>query len=244
MAVSTAELRRRGYSADDLTLARLQQEAVRRAGGEMRSLGEILTGKPARPRSAATPDDLTARQLRRRGRYGQAALLADQAALQEADPERAVQARYHAVGLKALARKSNQIEFDLLGGGNVSLGNQYIDAVQARLMATKATPAERDAALATLLLVVRHLIWQTYTCEKTAAELAEMRGVQKSHMAETLVLLESIGALGRVKRGRTKVITVTPEGAFRGRIDNHAAVVDRYKAEVVQLRPQLVEESP
>lgn len=244
MAVSTAELRRRGYSTDDITLARLQREAIRRVGGEMRSLGEILAGEPARPRPAATPDDLTARQLRRRGRYGQAALLADQAALQEADPERAIQARYHAVGLKALARKPDQIEFDLLGGGNVSLGNQYIDAVQARLMATKATPAERDAALATLLLVVRHLIWQTYTCEKTAAELAEMRGVQKSHMAETLTLLEGLGAIGRVKRGRTKIITVTPEGAFRGRIDNHAAVVDRYKAEVVQLRPQLVEESP
>lgn len=243
MAVSTVELRRRGYTTDDIALAKLQQEASRRAGGGIRSLGEVLTGEPARPRSTATPNDLTARQLRRRGRYGQAALLADQAALQEADPERAIQARYHAVGLKALARKSDQIEFDLLGGGNVSLGNQYIDAVQARLMATKTTPAERDAALATLLLVVRHLIWQTYTCEKTAAELAEMRGVQKSHMAETLVLLESIGALGRVKRGRTKIITVTPEGAFRGKIDNHAAVVDRYKAEVVQLRPQLVEKT-
>ncbi|OYV88770.1 MAG: hypothetical protein B7Z57_14545, partial [Acidiphilium sp. 37-60-79] len=128
--------------------------------------------------------------------------------------------------------------FDFFGGGNVSLGHQYIDAVQARLMATNATPAERDAALATLLLITRHLEWQGYACTKIAADLAEMRGVDKGDMARTLVLLERVGAIGRVKRGRTKIIAVTPEGAFRGKIDNHGEAVERYKAEVIQLRPE------
>ena len=238
MAVTTAELRRRGYSDDDIRLAQTVQEANRRAGAPSRTLAEVLAGQKARPRPAAPVEDLTARQLRRRGTYGQAALLVDQAALGERDPARAAQARLLGHGLKAMAERPVQLEFDFFGGGNVSLGHQYIDAVQARLMATNATPAERDAALATLLLITRHLEWQGYACTKIAADLAEMRGVDKGDMARTLVLLERVGAIGRVKRGRTKIIAVTPEGAFRGKIDNHGEAVERYKAEVIQLRPE------
>ena len=238
MAVSTTELRRRGYSDDDIRLAQTVQEANRRAGAPSRTLAEVLAGQPARPRPGVPVEDLTARQLRRRGSYGQAALLADQAALAETDPHRAAEARYHASGLKALARKPVQLEFDFFRGGNMSLGHQYIDAVQARLMATKTTAAERNAALATLLLITRHLGWQDYTCTKTASDLAEMQEVDKSDMAKTIALLESIGAINRVKRGRTKVITVTPEGAFRGDVNHHAEAVERYKAEVIQLRPE------
>ena len=238
MAVTTAELRRRGYSDDDIRLAQMTQEANRRAGAPARTLAEVLAGQQARPRSSAPIEDLTARQLRRRGTYGQAALLVDQAALGERDPARAAQARLLGHGLKAMAERPVQLEFDFFGGGNVSLGHQYIDAVQARLMATNATPAERDAALATLLLITRHLEWQGYACTKIAADLAEMRGVDKGDMARTLVLLERVGAIGRVKRGRTKIIAVTPEGAFRGKIDNHGEAVERYKAEVIQLRPE------
>ena len=241
MAVSVLELRRRGYSEEDITLARITQDAQRRAGAPYRSLTEILAGQPARSRPSAPVEDLTARQLRRRGSYGQAALIADQAALVEKDPDRAAKARYHAQGLKSLAQAPHQLEFDFFGGGNVSLGHQYIDTIQARLLQTNATPAERNAALATLLLIVRHLGWQSYTCGKTAADLAEMQGVLKSQMAETLALLEKVGAISRVKRGRTKIITVTPEGAFRGDVNRHAEAVDRYRAEVVQLRPEPAE---
>ncbi|SIR56308.1 MULTISPECIES: helix-turn-helix domain-containing protein [Acidiphilium] len=237
MAVSVAELRRRGYSDDDIRLAQTVQDANRRAGAPSRTLAEVLAGQPARPRSSAPIEDLTARQLRRRGSYGQAALLADQAALVEKDPDRAEKARYHASGLKALAERPVQLEFDFFGGGNVSLGHQYIDAVQARLMATKATPAERGLALGTLLLITRHLSWQDYTCTKTAADLAEMQGLDKGNMARIIALLENVGAISRVKRGRTKIITVTPEGAFRGDVNRHAETVNRYKGEVVQLRP-------
>jgi hypothetical protein len=241
MAVSVLELRRRGHSEDDIALARATQDAHRRAGAPYRTLSEILAGQPARPRPSAAVEDLTARQLRRRGSYGQAALIADQAALAEKDPDRAAQARYHALGLKALAQTPHQLEFDFFGGGNVSLGHQFIDTIQGRLLQSEATPAERNAAMATLLLIVRHLGWQSYTCEKTATDLAEMQGVDKSDMAKTIVLLERVGAISRVKRGRTKVITVTPEGAFRGDVNHHAEAVDRYRAEVVQLRPEPAE---
>jgi predicted MarR family transcription regulator len=89
-----------------------------------------------------------------------------------------------------------------------------------------------------MLLIVRYLGWQSYSCEKTAADLAEMRGVLKSHMAETLALLEEVGAITRTKRGRTKTITINPEGAFRGDVNRHAEAVDHYRAKVVQLRPE------
>lgn len=238
MAVTTAELRRRGYSNDDIRLAQMTQEANRRAGAPSRTLAEVLAGQQARPRSAAPVEDLTARQLRRRGTYGQAALLVDQAALGERDPARAAQARLLGHGLKAMAERPVLLEFDFFGGGNVSLGHQYIDAVLARLMATNATPAERNAALATLLLITRHLEWQSCVCTKIAADLAEMQGVKRQDMKDTLALLEQVGAIHRVKKGRTKLITVTPEGAFRGKIDNHGEAVERYKAEVIQLRPE------
>ena len=241
MAVSIAELRRRGYDENDIKLAQATQAAQRKAGAPARTLAEILAGRRARARPAAEPEDLTARQLKRRGRLGQAALLADQAALQEKDPEVAAKTRYLASELKALAGKPAQLEFDFFGGGNVSLGHQYIDAVQARLLQTKATPAERNAAMATLVLIVRHLGWQSYSCEKTAADLAEMQGVKKQDMAETLALLERIGAITRTKHGRTKTITINPEGAFRGDVNRHAEAVDRYRAEVVQLRPEPAE---
>ena len=85
---------------------------------------------------------------------GARTLLADQAALAETDPEKAERARFHAAGLAALG-KSKQLEFDFFGGGNVSLGHQYIDAVQTRLLTTDATAPERDAALAQQVVQVQ-----------------------------------------------------------------------------------------
>lgn len=243
MSVSLKELRRRGHSDEDIRLARLTQDGARRSGGPARSLAQILAGRPARSLSEASVEELTPRQLRRQGSYGQAALIAKQAALSDADHDRADRARFHANALASLGRVRTG-EYDLLGAGNVSIGHQYIDAVQARLMESSATAVERAMALATLLLITRHLAWQDYTCTKVAADLAEMQGVQKTHMSATLKLLESVGAISRVKKGRTKIITVTPEGAFRGKMDNHAEAVARYSAEVVQLHPAREDADP
>jgi hypothetical protein len=237
MGISNRELKRRGYDPVDLALAKATQDAARRAGAPARSLGEILEGKPPRPRPGAAVADLTARQLRRRGGYGQAALLLDQAALAETDPEKAERARFIAHQAKGLGR-AKQLEFDLYGGGNVSLSHQYLDAVQARLLQSGATPAERGIAFNVIAMIVRHLVFAGHDCTKTAAELCEITGINKDSMAAALALLERVGAIIRVKRGRTKVITVTPEGAFRGSIDDHPAAVARYSAEVVKLRPE------
>jgi DNA-binding transcriptional ArsR family regulator len=228
------QLRQCGHDPDDIALARQQQEAARRAGGPARSLAEILAGKPARPRPAAAPSDLTARQLLRRGRYGQAALLADQAALAESDPARAEKAREASGTLKALARKP-QVQFDFFEG-NVTMGYEYHDAIRSRLIATGATPAERGVAHMVLSEVIRWLGWQSYECSRTAAEIGASLGLHKVVVSEALALLEGVGAITRIKRGRTKAITVTPEGAYRGNVQHHAEVVDRYRAKVTPLR--------
>ena len=235
MSATKRELRIRGYPQADIEMAEKQREAEKRAGSRPRSLAEVLAGKPGRARANAEPANLTARQLQRRGRYGQAALLVDQEALKEHNLERAAEARLIARSLKGWALKPAQTEFDFFMA-NTSTGHQYHDAIRDRLMAADITNAERFAARAVLHEIVRWLGWQTYACEKTAAELADLLGMDAGDMARTLKLLEGLGAIERVKRGRTKVITVTPEGAYRGDITRHADAVDRYQAEVVSLR--------
>jgi hypothetical protein len=236
MTASNRELRRQGYPQADIDLAERQRAAEARQGGMVRSLGEVLAGKPARARQDAAPTDLTARQLRVRGRYAQAALLTDQEALTEDCAIRTSEARELSRRLKALARKPAQMEFSFLMGGNVSTGYEFHDAVRDRLMASGATPAERAIARSVLMEIIRWLGWQSYECSKTAAELGDLLGLNAGNMTRTLALLESVGAIERVKRGRQKTITVTPEGAYRGDVNRHAEAVDRYKAEVVPLR--------
>lgn len=43
-----------------------------------------------------------------------------------------------------------------------------------------------------------------------------------------------VDAIHRVKRGRVKIITVTPEGAFRGNVHNHAKAVEKFKLDVIE----------
>jgi DNA-binding transcriptional ArsR family regulator len=228
------ELRRMGFSDGDIELARATQEAQRRTGAPVQSIGAIVGAvQPRRRPEPPAPVSLTDRALRRRGTYDQAALLLDQQALQESSPERAERAREAAKVAKELGA-SAQIEFDFFGGGNVSLAFQYQDAVTARLNEKAPTAAKRNEALAILWHIVRNLSWQSYECTKTAADLCEVMGMLPSHMAETLKLLEDVGAIRRVKRGRTKVITVTPEGAFRGNVNAHGQAVERYKLDVIE----------
>ena len=235
--VSIRELRRLGITQEDIDIARATQEAQRRIGAPVQPIGVIVGVVAPRPRglirASNQPISLTERALRRRGSYDQAALLLDQKALEERNPERALRARELAKGAKELGA-AGQIEFDFFGGGNVSVAHQYQDAVTERLNAAAPTPAARDRALATLWQIVRNLGWQSYECSKTAADLAEVLGYDKGDMARTLKLLEDVGAIRRVKRGRTKVITVTPEGAFRGNVNEHGKTVERYRLDVIE----------
>ena len=232
--ISTSELRSMGVSEEDIALARATQEAQRRTGSLVQSIGTLVG--LVRPRASSNPTpptNLTDRALRRRGTYDQAALLLDQQALQESSPERAEKAREAARAAKELSA-AQQVEFDFFGGGNVSIAFQYQDAVTQRLRNSGQSLAKQHQALAVLWQITRYLGWQTYECSKTAADLCDLTGITPNNMSPILALLEEVGAIKRIKRGRTKIITVTPEGAFRGNVNNHAQAVERYKLDVIE----------
>lgn len=228
------ELRQLGVSSDDIEMAKMTQVAQRRNGSPVQSIAVIVGAvEPRRRQHTPQPVNLTEVALRKRGTYDQIALLADQAALKERSPERAVLARQAAKIAKDLSA-SQQLEFDFLGGGNVSIAFQYQDAVTERLFAAAKTPAQAYHAQAVLWQITRNLRWQSYECVKTAAELCETMRTDKGDMARALTLLEQVGAIHRVKRGRMKMIAVTPEGAFRGNVNNHAQAVERFKLDVIE----------
>ena len=228
------ELRRMGVSQEDIEIAKQTQAAQRRNGSPVQSIGVIVGAVQQRARHNPNPPvNLADRAMRKRGTYDQAALLADQAALQERSPERAMLARQASKTLKELSA-AQQLEFDFFGGGNVSIAFQYQDAVTERLFEAAKTTAQAKEALSILWTICRHLGWQTYECTKTAADLCEITRTKAPNMADALKLLEQVGAIHRVKRGRVKIITVTPEGAFRGTVNNHAQAVERYKLDVIE----------
>ena len=228
------ELRQSGVSQEDIELAKATQEAQRRTGGPVQSLAVLVgAAQPRQRRNPNPPASLTDRALRRRGAYDQAALLADQQALQESSPERAAKAREASQALKDLSA-SHQIEFDFFGGGNVSIAFQYQDAVTERLFEAAPTTTKAKEAGMILWIICRHLSWQSYECTKSAADLCEITHTKPPNMASALKLLEEVGAIRRVKRGRNKIITVTPEGAFRGNVNNHAQAVERYRLDVIE----------
>ena len=156
------ELRRSGVSQEDIELAKATQAAQRRNGAPVQSIAVLVgAAQPRQRHNPNPPASLTDRALRRRGAYDQAALLADQQALQESSPERALKARQAATTLKELSA-SNQIEFDFFGGGNVSIAFQYQDAVTERLFEAAKTTAQAKEALSILWIILRNLGWQSY----------------------------------------------------------------------------------
>ena len=228
------ELRQMGVPQEDIEIAKQTQAAQRRNGSPVQSIGVIVGAVQQRQKhNPNPPTSLTDRAMRKRGTYDQAALLLDQQALQESSPERAMKARAAAKAAKELSA-AQQLEFDFFGGGNVSIAFQYQDAVTERLRNSGQTLAKQHQALAVLWQITRHLGWQTYECTKTAADLCEITGITPNHMSPILDLLERVGAIHRVKRGRVKIITVTPEGAFRGNVNNHAQAVERFKLDVIE----------
>ena len=129
---------------------------------------------------------------------------------------------------------AQQLEIDFFGVGNLSIAFQYQDSVTERLRKSGQTLAKQHMESAVLWQITRHLVWQFYECSKTAADLCDLTGISPNNMVPVLKLLEDVGAINRIKRGRVKVITVTPEGAFRGNVDNHAKSVEKYKLDVIE----------
>ena len=117
---------------------------------------------------------------------------------------------------------------------HVSIGFQYQDAVLARLMQKAPVSSARYRALAVLWHIARHLDQESYECSKTGTELAADLGSSRSSISRTLHLLEEAGAIRRIKKGREKVIIVSPDGIFRGDARNRAKLVERYQQAVVE----------
>jgi hypothetical protein len=230
MAVSAKELRRRGVSDENIRIARIVQDAQRRTGSPVHTLAQIIDGHPP---AATAPGCLTKRQLRKRGRYGTAAILADQEALQESDAQRALKARHASAILKELAQKPVQLEFDFFRG-NWSVADAYHDTIRDRIHALPLSPAKRAMAIMVMAEIVRWLPWEDAACSKTAAEMADLLKVCQMDISTALKTLEQVGAIRRVVRGRTKLIYVNPEGAYRGNVNNHADAVDRYSKTIAK----------
>ncbi len=107
------------------------------------------------------------------------------------------------------------------------------NAVTERLSAVGPTGARANEALRILWTLRRHIGWQSYGCARTASQLCEVTRTDRARMARLPELPEDMGAIRRVKRGRVKVITVTPEGAFQGSFHRHGRTVERYRFDVI-----------
>ena len=225
MAISVKELRRRGVDNSDIRTARIVQDAQRRTGSPVQTLGQIIDGRQP---TTTEPADLTQRQLRKRGRYGAAALLTDQEALREVDSDRALKARHASAILKELARKPVQLEFDFFKG-NWSVADDYHDTIRDRIHALDIPLGRRALAVMVMAEIIRWLPWEGAACSKTAVEIQDLLKARQADISYALQVLEDVGAIHRVKSGRTKLIYVNPEGAYRGRVDQHAAAVDTYR---------------
>lgn len=199
------------------------------ASGQGDKRTNFAPNPPRRPRqpspSAETPE--------RNGIYEQAALLLEWQALQEGNPDRAALAH-------DLARRTREFcAADQSGAGSYAkaakeaLATQYKGAVSERLRASGRTLAQQQQAKAVLWEIVRHLARQSCECTETAAALCEISGIKPPNMAETLKLLEEVGAIRRMKRGRLKVIMVTPELACRNHIMNFAPPAGRTRFDVI-----------
>ena len=116
----------------------------------------------------------------------------------------------------------------------MSLAFQYQDAIDDRLRNFDRTIVQQQQAKAVLWDIVRHLGWQSYEYSKTAADFSEISRIKALNMVDTLKLLEDVGAIKPAKLGRVRVINVTPEGAFRGNVNNHAKLVEKYKLDVIE----------
>lgn len=235
MAVSLKELRRRGYTEEDIGLAAQHQERQRRAGIPVQPLQTILSGKPGPAKKL--PEELTPRQLHKKGRVGGAAVLLDQEALHEPDLLRQAELRRLSAKAKQLAEVPRQLEFNFFNG-NWSVSNEYWDTIRQRLHdLPNLTSARRTNALAVLAEVIRHIGWRTSRSSITAAEIARHLKMQPADVSRALKLLEEVGAIHRVQgqSGREKAIHLNPEGVYRGPVGvgEHSQAVDNF-AKVVQ----------
>ncbi|GEO82589.1 hypothetical protein [Pararhodospirillum oryzae] len=121
----------------------------------------------------------------------------------------------------------------------VRISHDYHDKIRDRLKKLDITFDERMACVVFLSEICRSLKYESYDCGKDVDEISSILGIEISEARKIIEILENVHAITVIKRGQTKVITVNPEGAYRGDLNHHAEVMDRYKTEVVPLRPDL-----
>jgi len=216
----------------------------------VQTLQEILSGTPAaeqRRRPNEIADELLKKQLGRAADLPEAAAaILNRAAL---DHNRSEQARADLREAAIVARvhsEAVQLEFDFWGGYYMT-ADDYVDAVIERLKAAEqsglpwrkgrpVTRANRSMALSVLLTCMRGTDFVGFEVKYNADQLADKTGLLKSDVSLCLNLLEAVGAIHRIKRGRTKSIAISPEGVYRGPIKDrqtHQGLVRRFKAEVI-----------
>lgn len=223
-------LKRRGVSSADIDLAVEHQANQKRLGAKVLPLGQIVGLDSPSP---GKPTLLLGKQLRGKDAGGQAALLARRLALVAKSEEGAADLRQAANLIdRHTTGRTEQVEFDFMEG-NVSLAHQYQDAIEERLIQSGKTPAQQDRALSVLWTLTRHIKWQSYEVDITASDLAERKKLDRANLSRTLALLEEVGAIKQVKKGRRNIISITPEGVYRGPIQAHSAAVGKYKLEVL-----------
>lgn len=239
------------YGDEAVRIAEAQSEAERRVLGRPgRAPWEVLEGRPQRGRNPK-PDglnlhaagrqrppgkgaDVLSAMLDGNGLKGAAALA--RAAAGNLDPVRGAEVRKVAAELEGIASGAVQLEFDLWGGGSVNLGHQFWDEARRRLIAAETPPLHQAVAQAVLAEMIRHLEFGSSRVRLNAAELAGLMRMKPPNLSKTLALLERIGAIWRVQRGRTKELHINPEGAFRGGPGAHQAAVLDF-AERTGMRP-------
>lgn len=107
----------------------------------------------------------------------------------------------------------------------MNLGHEYWDEIQRRLVATEVSPVQQAIAQAVIAQMIRHLEFGSSRVRLTAAELSDITRMRAPQLSRILAMLEQIGAIWRVQRGRTKELHLNPEGAFRGGPGTHSAAV-------------------
>lgn len=218
-------LRKMGVSDEDIALAQATQDGQRRAGHPVQPLAEILglIERRAAQRQDAKRSDV----------IKQAVLNLDRPGILPHNSKQVPRARAKGDTPIVHEEAQLQLEFDFRKGGNMGMGHEYFDAITQRLAQHPITPAQRLSAIAALHFIGRHLEWEYHSCTKMASELADYMGIKPQQMSRILKLLEDVGAIYRVKAGTEKAIVVSPEGIWRGKFENHAAAVQRFKLEVI-----------
>jgi hypothetical protein len=230
------KLRRLGVPEDDLKAAQEMRRRQANLGAPVLSLSVICGITVPRRGAGASGGDPTQfrnRQLRGKSAGQQAALLTRVAALGLESPSAQLLGRRIATELDELFEAPVHQEFDFMRG-NVTLAHHYQDIIEDRLTKSGSSPAQQSTALAILWTLTRFLAWQSYEVTIGASEIATRKCLDKVTVSKALKLLESIGAISQVKRGRRKVILITPEGAYRGSIDHHTETATKFRFEVIK----------